>query len=668
MKSKLWKIKELKRGDFNFTTPVNSLLEKLLISRCRSQDDLKDFLEDKEILHDPFLLPDMEKAVKRVWEAVDRGETICIYGDYDCDGVCATSILTDYLQNVGGRVFYYIPNREKEGYGMNIPAIDFIKTQGAGLILTVDNGITAMDEIKYASSLGIDTVVTDHHTPRDTLPESVANVNPHLSDSKYPFKEICGTVVAFKLACAMEGERGFELMEQYGDLLAIATIGDVMELRNENRYIVKKGVELIKEGHREGITQLLKKAGIKEFDKINSETVGFSLCPRINAAGRIDSPDYPVMLFLSEGTEETEELASYLDGLNSKRKEEEAKIIDDIGRFFAENPSVLQDKIMVLAGEGWNPGVVGIVASRLTERFSRPCLVTAITGDTAKGSGRSIEGFSLIKAITECSRDLTHFGGHPMAAGFSIPTDKIDDFRKMLNSYEKENPIPNCYLDVDFSVEPSELNVENVRSMAVLEPFGTGNPSPVMMMEKVEVIREYPLSGGRHTKYRVRKNNTEYNLICFNMLFDMREAKSGDIIDVAFTPNINSWQGRQDVDMLLVSMKPSCSDYEKLYNEKKSYDDFKLGKSLPQDVCPERNETAVLYKFLRVRRMDFKNPYWEYERYKEKLNLSYIKFLLSIDILKELGTIKEDERGYSHVIPNAPKCDFKSSSTVRRFS
>ena len=668
MKSKLWKIKEENMADFSFASPVNSLLEKMLKSRCTSLQEAEEFLSEREILNDPTLLPDIEKAVSRVSEAIEQGEKICIYGDYDCDGVCATAILVDYLQNVGGRVFYYIPHREKEGYGMNKNAVDFIKSQGASLIITVDNGITAMEEISYAASLGMDTVVTDHHTPRDVLPKSAANVNPHIKGCEYPFKNICGAMVAFKLICAMEGEQGFFLLEQYADLLAIATIGDIMELRNENRFVVKKGIEFIKEGRREGITSLLEKAGITDLSTVNSETLSFALCPRINAAGRMDSADFPVMLFLSESREEMEELSSHLDSLNSKRKEEESGIINEIKDQFAKNPNLLKDRIMVLEGRNWNPGVVGIVASRLTERFSRPVLIAADDGSSSKGSGRSIEGFSLIDAITASSAPLTHFGGHPMAAGFSLPSEKIGEFRRLLNNYEQGNRLPPCYLNIDFKVEPCDLTCENVESLHILEPFGTGNPSAVMFMENAEIIRKTALSGGKHTKYLIKKDNRQYNLLCFNLSSDSSEAVVGDFIDCAFSPSINEWGKEKNVDLIMISMRPSGSDYEDIYKAERYYEEFKEGEDIPFEFCPQRNETALLYRFLKVRPINFKSPDWEYERCKSRLNLSFIKFLLSIDILKELGTIKEDDSGFSYVIPNAPKCDFKSSLTVRRFS
>lgn len=668
MKSRLWKIKENNMADFSFASPVNSLLEKMLRSRCESLEEAEEFLSEREILNDPALLPDMEKAVSRVSSAVEQGEKICVYGDYDCDGVCATSILVDYLQNIGGRVFYYIPHREKEGYGMNKNAVDFIASQGASLIITVDNGITAMEEIDYAKSLGIDTVVTDHHTPRDVLPQSAANVNPHIKGCEYPFKDICGAMVAFKLICAMENELGFYLLEQYADLLAIATMGDVMELRNENRFVVKKGIELIREGRREGITQLLDKAGVTDLSKVNSETISFALCPRINAAGRMDTADYPVMLFLSESMEEMEELSCHLDSLNSMRKQEESKIINEIKEQFIKDPSLTKDKIMVLEGEGWNPGVVGIVASRLSERFSRPVLIAAKDKLVAKGSGRSIEGFSLIDAITASSEPLTHFGGHPMAAGFTLPSEKIGEFRCLLNNYQQSHRLPACYLNIDFKVEPCDLTSENVESLQVLEPFGTGNPSAVMVMENAEIIKKTALSGGKHTKYLIRKDGRQYNLLCFNLSYDSSEAVVGDLIDCAFSPSINEWGKEKNVDLIMISMRPADSDYENIYEDIKYYEEFKEGENIPCELCPKRDETAVLYRFLKIKPINFKNPDWEYERYKEKLNLSFIKFLLSIDILKELGTIKEDDHGFSCVIPNAPKCDFRSSLTVRRFS
>ncbi len=664
----LWKFKEENRADFSFDYPVNSLLEKLIRARCEDEREKDELLYCTEILNDPWLLPDMKRAVRRVSQAIEEGEKICVYGDYDCDGVCATAILVNYLENVGARVFYYIPHREKEGYGMNKNAVDFICSQGASLIITVDNGITATDEISYAKKLGMDTVVTDHHIPRETLPGAYANVDPHINGCSYPFKNICGAMVVFKLLCAMENERGFFLLEQYADLLAIAIVGDVMEMRNENRFVVKKGIELIKEGRCRGLCALLQKAGIFEAGSVNSETIGFALCPRINAAGRMDSADFPVMLFLSEGADEQEELSSHLDSLNAMRRNEEERILKEIKEQLRENPQILSHRIMVLEGEGWNPGVVGIAASRLAEEFSRPVLIAAKDKGMAKGSARSIEGFSIIAAITECSAPLTHFGGHPMAAGFSLLSDKIGEFRQLLNDYEKKNNLPLCRLSVDFKAEPKDLTVENVKSLRILEPYGAGNPSAVMVMENAEIIKKTALSGKKHTKYLISKDKSTYELLCFNLNSSTSKAEVGDFIDAAFSASVNQWAGNETVQLTMISMRPAGCDYEEIYREMRLYENFKRGESIDASLCPKRDETAVLYKFLKVKSINLKSLIWEYGRYKKRLDLSFIKFLLSLDILRELGTINEDERGFSRVIPNVPKCDFNTSLTVRRFS
>ncbi|MEG1972598.1 MAG: single-stranded-DNA-specific exonuclease RecJ, partial [Oscillospiraceae bacterium] len=455
MKSKLWRVKAAEANVLGKleegapTLEVSPLVSSVLNARCTSRGEAEELLSDASTIYSPYLFHSMEKAVGRIRAAIENEEMIAVYGDYDCDGTAATAILYDYLQNVGAKACYYIPSREKEGYGLNCPAVNALKELDTKLIITVDNGISAIEEIAYANSLGIDTIVTDHHTPKSELPPAFCNINPHIADCGYPFADLSGAGVAFKLVCALEDDLGYELIEQYGDLLAIATIGDIVSLLNENRYFVKKGLTLLQSGSRVGIKALFQTAGTDLTTPLTAETVAFALCPRITAAGRMETADYAVMLMLTEDEDEGAALAKKLNELNTIRKNEEKNIVDDISDMLDSDPEILDYKIPVLYKAEWNTGIVGIVASRLSERLQRPAIIIGGEGENAKGSGRSVPNFSLIEAVVECSAPLKYFGGHPMAAGFSIDAKDIHYFRKLLQEYEKKHPVPKVYLDVD---------------------------------------------------------------------------------------------------------------------------------------------------------------------------------------------------------------------------
>ena len=406
---------------------LSSVLSTLLTIRgITEEDDIRDFLYFEELSIDPFSIKDMDKAVERITSAVENGEKICIYGDFDADGITSTALLFSYLTDIGADVMYYIPIREDEGYGMNTVAVEKLYQRGVKLIITVDNGIAAAEEIAYAGSLSIDVVVTDHHTPPEVLPAACAVVNPHREDDTCPFKELCGVGVVFKLVQAIEGEYcdTEALLENYSDLAALGTVADLMPLVGENRALVKNGLRYINHRDRVGIAAIIENAGLSGKN-ITAGHISFAIGPRINAVGRLGPSKSSVELLLTEDTQYAAEVAEELTQDNIRRQTIEREILEDIDRMVKRDPSLVQKRVIVIAKEGWHKGVVGIVASRLKEIYLKPAIVISIDDDICRGSGRSVKGFALNQAVASCEEYLVQYGGHPMACGLSLKRDKL---------------------------------------------------------------------------------------------------------------------------------------------------------------------------------------------------------------------------------------------------
>ncbi|MCD7797529.1 MAG: single-stranded-DNA-specific exonuclease RecJ, partial [Clostridiales bacterium] len=414
---------------------------------------VSDFLSDSARFISPFSLIDMDKAAERVNRAVQTGEKICIYGDYDCDGVTATALLYSYLESEGADVIYYIPDRFTDGYGLNKGAVDKTKELETDLIITVDNGISAVEEAEYIYSLGMELVVTDHHQPGDVLPSAEAVVDPHRTDNDIPFRDFAGVGVAFKLVCALYGGEVDELLEQYADLVTIGTIGDTMPLVNENRSIVKIGLKEINSSSRLGISKLVSRAGMNPGE-ISADDIAFRICPRINAAGRMDKALLALELLLSDDDEDAQVRTERLCNDNEYRHTVENNINESIRDEIALNPELVYDRVIVVDGKNYHKGVIGISAARLTEEYSKPAVVISVDDDgNATGSARSIEGFNMYKAVASCSDLLSHFGGHSLAAGLGLKANDIELFRKRINAYAAEHysvmPVPALHIDCE---------------------------------------------------------------------------------------------------------------------------------------------------------------------------------------------------------------------------
>ena len=490
---------------------ISSLLAKVLVNKgATTKEKAKKMFFDETPLSDPYLLKDMDVAVKRIIRAVENGEKIVIYGDYDVDGVCATATLFTCLENMGANVFYKLPNREKDGYGLNSDVLQSFKNKGVDLVVTVDNGIAAISEVDFANSIGLDIIVTDHHLPKGEIPKALAVVDPLRKDDESPCKTLCGAGVAFKLVCALEQADPMEMLEFYGDFVAVGTVADLMLLEGENRTIVKAGLNLLNEGMRQGFNSLIEVCGLWGKE-ITSESIAYAIAPRINAAGRMADPTVALELLLCEDEDEGRLLAQELETDNHKRQDIQNKMAEDITQEILADANLVNDRVIVVWGDSYHPGVVGIVASRLVETYAKPAIVLTKDGDEYKGSGRSVQGFNLHRALEETKHLLIRFGGHELAAGLTLEEENLENFRKAIN--DVANSVTGLEktesLRVDCQVTTAEISVDSVSQINLLAPFGNGNPNPLFMISGVQLAGIYPVSDGKHLRIKV-KNGSGY--------------------------------------------------------------------------------------------------------------------------------------------------------------
>lgn len=580
---------------------IDPLIAFLLVSRGIDDElSASSFLYGSNAYTSPYSFKDMDKAVERINRALDNDEKICVYGDYDCDGVTSTALLYSLLESLGADVIYYIPNRLTEGYGMNMRAIDRIKAQDTDLIVTVDNGISAINEADYIYSLGMELVVTDHHQIGESLPRAEAVVNPHRPDNDLKFRDFAGVGVAFKLACAVYDGEVDELIEQYADLVAIGTIGDVVPLRDENRSLVKAGLALINADARIGIAALKRAAGSDE--NITAVNVAFQLCPRINAAGRMDDAAKAVELLICDDYEDAQFMASQLDGENAHRHTVESNIIDSVYEQIAENPSLADDRIIVAAGENYHSGVIGIVASHISSMYGKPVIIFSINDDgSAVGSARSIEGFNIFDAINSCSELLTHFGGHPLAAGLGIMRDDIDLFRAKINEYAAESfPVmPAKTLKLDCKLSPFYLDIDLVDNLTALEPYGADNSQPIFGLFNMELVSVTPIGDGKHIRFEVTKKGKTLRVVKFQTTAEDFPYSAGDHIDIAVRLSKNYYKGKYYLSVQAAEVRKNGIDDNKYFAEKADYELFKLGNKNRTDIYPSREICSVIYRFLK---------------------------------------------------------------------
>ncbi len=556
-----------------------------------------------DLLHDPFLLRDMEKAVERISRAIREQETLAVYGDYDVDGITATCLLTQFLRTLGGQVVSYIPDRTEEGYGLNNHAIDALARQGVTLIVTVDCGITAAQEVEYARALGVDVVITDHHQCKEVLPQAVAVVDPRRPDCSYPFPDLAGVGVALKLALALTAPaQRPQVLLDYGELAAIGTVADVMLLQGENRALVHLGLERLADCSRPGLQALLREAGCPRGQVPTTVTIGYGLAPRINAAGRMEQAGTALELLLTQDPQRGQELAQELCQLNRLRQAIELEIFQHCDQLLTHTPA-LSAPVIVLAGEGWHQGVIGIVASRLAEKYACPAFMISLDGDKGKGSCRSFGGFNLFGALERCAPLLDSYGGHELAAGFSIRRDNIPAFRaalcQLVEEFAGHQPMESS-LDVDCEIPHcSLLSTQDVESLSLLEPFGSGNPKPVFLLRSVCVLSHTDVGGGRHLKLKLRRDGVAMDAIFFSANTAACGIENGQRLDIAFTLQINQFRGNRTVQLQLCDLRPAPTRSQL---ERSLFRRLQAGETLsPWEaslMLPQRRDFAHLWRYL----------------------------------------------------------------------
>lgn len=545
------------------------LVSSVLASRgITSAEEAAAFLErDRSLTHSPFLMKDMDRAVERISRAIADDERIAVFGDYDVDGITATCILMDYLASRGADCLHYIPRRIEDGYGLGKDAILSLHRRGVNLIVTVDCGITGVEEVAYARSLGMDVVVTDHHECKDALPDAAAVVDPHRSDCPYPFKHLAGCGVALKLVLALGGrDREEALFARYCTLAAIGTVADVMQMSDENRTIVSRGLESI--GHSDfiGLHALLQEAGLAD-KAVTSVQIGFVLAPRINAAGRMGEADMAADLLLCSDPHQAATLARQLCALNRERQNVEQEIFTQTLEIIEQMPAD-QRSALVLASDEWHQGVVGVVASRLSEKYSCPSFMIHLTGHVGKGSCRSWGGFNLFSALESCSDLLLGFGGHELAAGFTIEEKNIPAFRTRMNQYARayrggEAPVSSLDVDVVLT-QPGRVTLEEVEALDALEPYGAGNGRPVFCLRGATLERAQNVGQNRHLKLRLSKGSAQFDGIFFSAVAQSCGVEAGSRVDAAFYLQVNEFRGSRSVQLQMVDIRPSlcCSARE----------------------------------------------------------------------------------------------------------
>ena len=564
------------------------------------------FLErEQSLAYSPFLMKDMDKAAARVQQALTNNEKIAVFGDYDVDGITATCILVDYLQSRGADVVHYIPRRIEDGYGLSCDAIQGLYDRGVRLLVTVDCGITGVEEVDFANSLGMDVVITDHHECREELPHAAAVVDPHRADCQYPFKHLAGCGVALKLVLALGGpDREAALFARYCTLAAIGTVADVMQMSGENRTIVSRGLDSIEHSDFIGLHALLKEAGLTGKD-ISSVQIGFVLAPRINAAGRMGAADMAAELLLCQDEAKAEALAKALCALNRERQNVEQDIYTQAEEMIGHMPD-RQRSALVLESSRWHQGVVGIVASRLSEKYSRPSFMIHLNGSTGKGSCRSWGGFNLFAALEHCKDLLLGFGGHELAAGFTIQRENIPAFRDHMNDYARQmcgEGAPETVLDIDAAItRPGDVTLEELEALSTLEPYGSGNTRPVFCLLGATLLRTQNVGQNRHLKLRLGKGCAQFDGIFFSTVAERCGCAVGDRVDAAFYLQINEFRGSRTVQLQMVDIRPSlCASGRE--QEALTLAHYIAGGGVPplrdaRRALPTRQQFAAAWRFL----------------------------------------------------------------------
>ncbi len=688
-KEKNWLIKSSDSAEYERATAeiaselgINPIVAGLLYNRgYTTPQSAKAFIYmESEMLLDPFKMTDMERGIDGIADAIRRGEKITVYGDYDVDGVTSVCTLYLYLRSLGARVDYYIPNRAGEGYGVSAQAIDAIKESGSTLIITVDTGTTAVEEVEYAKSIGVRFIVTDHHECRSDLPDALAVINPHRPDCQYPFKELAGVGVVFKLICAYEEkiagrtriEAAKRIFSLYADLVSIGTIADVMPIKDENRIIVRYGLEMIKNTSRTGLAALIEAASAKndaqrsvqrkKKTKITSGYIGYTIAPRINAAGRIKEASLAVELFLSNDPHRASEIAEELCRTNKERQAEENKIMQEAYQKI-EQYDIEQDPVIVLDADNWHHGVIGIVASRITEKFTRPAILVSFEGNEegtpamehmGKGSGRSIKGMNLVDALCYCQEHLVKFGGHELAAGLSVTRAELDNFRRLINEYARANLTEKDMVqtvEADCELDFEDVNVALAKGIQLLEPYGVSNAIPVFVLRSVTVNDISGISDGKHTRLSLGNGKHTLSAMYFSSSPESLGVYVGDKVDVMFNLDLNEWGGRESAQLIVRDLKPSVSEKARQRSEYERFEEIKCGAEFApeEDVVPSREDFAAVYRLIQasvrsgVDVLKHRDILSRLKSSEAGISINYIKLKVIVMVFKELNIISIED-------------------------
>ena len=671
----IWNVNEPDAGSVNALVRAGyaPLAAMVLASRgIRDSAMAHQYLDCNAPLLDPFLMTDMDRAAGRVGLAMAQGEKIAVFGDYDVDGITSTCLLTDFLRRHGAEVVSYIPGRLEEGYGLNPIAIRQLHSEGVKLIITVDCGITALTEAELCRELGIDLVITDHHECKDSLPQAAAVVDPHRIDGGYPHKNLSGVGVAFKLASALCGDQE-AVLQEYADMVCLGTVADVMPLQGENRVFVARGLEALRHTKRPGIAALMAESGC-DPKTVSASSIGFILAPRINAAGRMGQIDLALELFLTEDPVRAGEVARQLCDLNRQRQAVESEIYRQA---VAMLPSGAPPEAIVLADESWHQGVVGIVASRIAEEYACPAFLICLDGEHGKASSRSHGGFNLFTSLTALSPLLESYGGHELAAGFTISRSNIPEFRRQICAlaagfYSDETP--RTSLDVDCAIPAELLTIPNIESLEVLEPCGNCCPKPVLMMKNLTIERIAMVGGGRHMRLRLRSGRTGVNAIYFSATPQAVSIQSGDVVDIAFTPQINEYRGERTVQMNVLDIRPSC--HAECSPDASGYRALLGGSLTASDAArllPDRATLAMVWRYLAASSAPVtqESPICLCRKIVRWANrpLSLGQLLTCLDIFQDVGLLnltRQHKYIAIRLTPGDTKADLTQSQTMQR--
>ena len=645
MSVKKWVVRQADKdiaSDISEKFNIDPFVAFMLVSRGITKDvDVVNFISDDFVIPSPFDFVDMDEAVFTVGDAIDNGQKVCVYGDYDCDGVTSTALLVDYFRSLGADVCYYIPNRETEGYGLNKSAIDKIKAQNVDLIVTVDNGITSFEEAEYIYSLGMALVITDHHQLTDNkIPRAEAVVNPHRLENNLDFRDFCGVAVAFMLSLALNEDSGEDIIDEYIDLVTIGTIADVMPLKYANRCFVKKGLYKINNNPRQALIPLLNGSPEKE---LTSTDIAFQICPRINAMGRMGDAKRAVDWLLCDNEEQTVSCCNELNEENANRQKTESEILKDVRSQIEKNPLLASSPVIVVAGENYHHGVIGIVSAHITEEYGKPSFVIGIDSDgVARGSARSVDGFDIFNALNECKADLIKFGGHPLAAGITLEKDMIDKFRDDINEYALNNysQMPQSELLLDFKLSPTYLNIDLVNSLSVLEPYGFGNQQAVFGIYKMTITNITPLSEGKHIRLELQKKNKTVRAVKFSTSYDTFPYKCGDVVNIAVKLSKNIYKNKLYLSVQIVDIRLSGIDEERFFAEKAEYELYEYKQIARPSLNPNREECADVYRYLKKNGGYVGSDADLYFRLQSKITYGKLKFILSA--FEQSGLIKRD--------------------------